>query len=361
MKEIIDLYREVVIQIATPYSTGTGFFLKDYDIIVTNEHVIKGCRNVVVGGKHFDKQIVSVLYVDPKYDLAFLQAPNIANIPNVTLENEVHLSEGDTVFAIGHPFGLKYTTTQGIVSNLNHFHNDLKYIQHDAALNPGNSGGPLINQRGKIEGVNTFILREGHSIGFALPTNYLLETIVEYQLHKGKIGTRCVSCSNLVFEHTIESSFCQYCGVKIILPNQVDEYEPTGVPKIIENVLKNLGISVELARRGQNMWQFKNGSAKININFNEKSGNIRGDSYLCKLPKDNIKGIYEFLLRENYSAEGFTLSVKGQDIILSILILDRYLNKETATFLFKKLIEQSDYYDDQLITQFSSIKFIEND
>ena len=65
MKKVIDLYRDVVIQIATPYSTGTGFYLHDYSLIVTNEHVIRGNREVVVDGGTLNKSLVKVLYIDP--------------------------------------------------------------------------------------------------------------------------------------------------------------------------------------------------------------------------------------------------------------------------------------------------------
>ncbi|MBL0100731.1 MAG: trypsin-like peptidase domain-containing protein [Saprospiraceae bacterium] len=74
-RAIISLYENVIIQIATPYSTGTGFYLKNFDLIITNEHVVRGNKNAVVAGKKFEKQIVPVLYADTKYDLAFLKPP----------------------------------------------------------------------------------------------------------------------------------------------------------------------------------------------------------------------------------------------------------------------------------------------
>ncbi|MBP7184603.1 MAG: trypsin-like peptidase domain-containing protein [Saprospiraceae bacterium] len=357
MKNVIDTYKNIVIQIATPLSTGTGFYLEKEQLIVTNEHVIRGNRKVVIGGNSFSKQLAEVLYTDAKYDLAFLEAPKGIDLPKVDLETNSTLIEGDIVVAVGHPFNLRYTATQGIVSNVGHQHDELRYIQHDAALNPGNSGGPLINARGKIEGINTFIIKDGNSIGFSLPVSYLREAIDEYSKHFGKKATRCTSCANIVFEHTLEGKYCPHCGVKLILPNQVEEYEPIGTTKIIEEMLIQLGISVELSRRGPNMWQIRNGSAKINIYYHENIGIVKGDAYLCKLPKSNIKEIYEYLLRQNYSNRGLTLSVKGQDLVLSLIIFDRYLNKETSKVLFRNLIEKADYYDDQLIHNFSTIPF----
>lgn len=352
MKNIIDQYKDVVIQIATPYSTGTGFYLKDYDLIVTNEHVVRNNREVVIDGHAFPKQLVQVLYADPKYDIAFLRTPNGAQMPGIHLGLRHQIHQGDAVIAVGHPFGLKYTATQGIVSNTAHIQDDIDYIQHDAALNPGNSGGPLVNTTGQVIGVNTFIIQEGDNIGFSLPVKYLHQTIEDYRSGGGKSAARCFSCGNIVFDDTIEKRYCPHCGAKVTLPSQSEPYEPSGVAKTIEQILQDIGHDVALTRRGPNNWEIVQGSARINISYYEKNGLIIGDSYLCLLPPENIKPIYEYLLRQNYEIEGLTLSVNGQDIILSLLIYDKYLNFDTGLRLFRYLFEKSDYFDTVLIENY---------
>ena len=354
MKEVIDLYKSVVIQIATPYSTGTGFYLKDYNLIVTNEHVIRDNRMVVIDGNFFEKQLVKVLFFDSKYDLAFLEVPAPNTMEQVKLAKN-QLVEGDQVIAIGHPFGLKYTATQGIVSNTRHEQNDVNYIQHDAALNPGNSGGPLVSLNGDVIGVNTFIIKDGNSIGFSLPVHYLEETIEEFKEADGQIGIRCHSCSNLVFENTVDNGYCPHCGAKISLPTDIEEYEPVGVTKTIEEMLLKAGHHVQLSRRGPNNWEIQEGSARINIAYYEKTGLITGDAYLCLLPKKKIKPLYEYLLKQNYEVESLNFSIKGQDIILSLLIYDRYLNVDTGMQLFKHLFEKADYYDNILVEEFGAL------
>ena len=355
MKDVISLFRNVVIQIATPYSTGgTGFYLKEYDIIVTNEHVVRGNRNVVINGETIDKQLVKVLYTDEKYDLAFLEAPHQVDLPEVDLGLLEEITEGLSVIAIGHPFGLKYTSTQGIISSTKYEQHDIIYLQHDAALNPGNSGGPLITKSGAIIGVNTFIIKNGDNIGFSLPVSYLKKTIEEFAASEGLVGSRCPSCSNLVFENTIDSSYCPHCGTKVELPSDVEIYEPIGVAYTIEEMLKELGHDIELARSGLNVWEIQKGSARINISYYERNGLITGDAYLCTLSKNNIKPLYEYLLRQNYDIEGLTFSIKGQDIILSLLIYDRYLNVETGLDLFNRLFDRADYYDNILVEEYGA-------
>jgi serine protease Do len=355
MKDVISLFRDVVIQIATPYSTGgTGFYLKEFNLIVTNEHVVRGNRNVVIDGETISKQLVRVLYTDEKYDLAFLEAPQAVDLPAVSLGDDEQIEEGMQVIAIGHPFGLKYTSTQGIISNAQHRQHNLNYLQHDAALNPGNSGGPLVTKQGHIIGVNTFIIKNGDNIGFSLPINYLKKTLSEFAASKGVIGSRCPSCSNLVFETTIDNGYCPHCGTVVELPSRVEVYEPIGVAYTIEELLKELGYNVELARSGPNVWEIQKGSAKINISYYERNGLITGDAYLCTLSKNNIKELYEYLLRQNYDIEGLTFSIKGQDIILSLLIFDRYLNVETGIELFNRLFEQADHYDNILVEEYGA-------
>ncbi len=353
LTQIIDAYREVVVQIATPHSTGTGFYLHDHGIIVTNEHVIRGNREVVINSGAFAKQKTAVLYTDPKFDLAFL-APPAKPLPSIGLYEGEALKVGDQVVAIGHPFGLKFTATNGIISNAEHRQNDIRYLQHDAALNPGNSGGPLVSLGGEVAGVNTFIIRDGNNIGFSLPAKYLQETLLEYEMGGAGVSTRCFSCSNLVFEENAEGSYCPHCGSKVQLPSMIDLYEPVGINRTIEQILERLIQHVDLARIGPNHWQIEEGSAKASVTYHEESGLIIGDAFLAQLPKKDIGPIYQFLLKENYRMENLSFSVRGRDIILSLIIYDRYLNPETGEQLLKLLFRQADHYDNILVEEYGA-------
>lgn len=353
-RTIIEQFRNVVIQIATPFSTGTGFYLKAHDLIVTNEHVVRGNKRVVIDGATFQRQIVKVLYLDPRHDIAFLKTPKEHSMPSVDLSAGEVLREGDQVITVGHPFGLKYTATQGIISNMLEKQNDIAYIQHDAALNPGNSGGPLIDSEGHVVGINTFIIRDGNNIGFSLPAKYIQNAIESYLPHYPMTAVRCHSCGNLVFDNEGEKGYCPYCGTQIVLPSAVEEYEPLGIRHTIEDLLAKLGYNVELSRKGPNSWEVFKGSARISISYHEQSGLIVGDAFLCALPRKKIKPIYEFLLKENYTIKGLTFSVKGQDVILSLLVYDRYLNDQTGKTLFDHLFATADAYDDRLVDEFGA-------
>ena len=355
MKQIIELYKSVVLQLATPFSVGTGFYLGEYQLIVTNEHVVHNNKEVVVEGKGFPRALAQVVYIDARYDLAFLKCSAIQEMPIVQLQ-EMERNEGDAVIAVGHPFGLKFTATQGIISNTVHQHAEINYLQHDAALNPGNSGGPLVDVDGKVIGVNTFIIQNGQNIGFSLPVKILRECLAEFVGIGSKLSVRCTACSNLVSEPNPEKKYCPNCGAEIHMISDIEDYQPTGIKLEIESILQQMGYDIRLTRRGPQQWEVINGSAKILLSYHEQSGMITGDALLCTLPKENIKSIYSYLLQQNHKLRNLSISLKGNDIILSLIVFDQYFKAETGAKSVQNLVRTANELDDYLVQEFGAIR-----
>src|SRR5258706_5324242 len=247
MQAIIENFQPAIIQIATQGGAGTGFYIKEFDMIITNNHVVNMNAEVTIAGKIFEKMLSRVWYTDRKHDLAFLEAPKNIDFPDVRLGRYETMKDGDDVVAIGHPYGLNYTATQGVISKVDRIRDGLKFIQIDAAINPGNSGGPLVNEEGEVIGVNSFIIRGGDNLGFALPVNYLREALQLYLPNKGQPSTRCHSCNYLVTPANIDSAkYCPSCGTEVKLPEIPEkETEPVGVAKTMEEILKALGKDVK--------------------------------------------------------------------------------------------------------------------
>ena len=356
VQEIIESFQPAIIQIATQTATGTGFYVKEFDLIVTNDHVVGENAEVTIAGKLFQKTIARVWYTDRKHDLAFLATPKEIVLPEVKLGNYERMKDGDPVIAIGHPYGLNYTATQGVISKVDRIRDGLKFIQIDAAINPGNSGGPLVNDIGEVIGVNSFIIRGGDNLGFALPVNYLREALQLYLPNKGQPSTRCHSCNYLVTPTNIDSQkYCPSCGTEVKLPMIPEkETESVGVAKTVEEILKELGKDVKLAREGQNNWSVKEGSAKIKISYNPENYFIAGDAYLCQLPANpaKIRSLYQYLLQENYSIKGLVLSCVKQNIVLSSIVYDMDMTKESGVETFQHLFKKADEYDDYLKKEF---------
>jgi serine protease Do len=363
-QELINLFQPVIIQITTPKGTGTGFYLKPFHLIVTNDHVVGGNSEVVISGKLFQDTSAKVLFMDSKYDLAFIEPPMEVEFPEVKLsENKV--KDGQTVVAIGHPYGLNYTATQGIVSKAERLQNQIYFIQIDAAINPGNSGGPLLDTHGNIIGVNCAAIKGGDNLGFALPVRYLIEDLKEYQPHYGKFILKCYSCETLISEENIDKEnpeYCPSCGAKIHWPLKENAfYEASGISLEIEKVLQSLGINVKIARKNTNFWEIKKEGYKIYVTYILQTYYITMDAVLCRLPKQNIGKVYDYLLMENNTLKHAWFSLKNQDIILANLIYDQDFTPEIATLKWKEILENSDNYYKTLINDYGCIPLIEDD
>ena len=179
---------------------GSGFIIDKKGIVVTNNHVIQGAEDIIVSvnGKEYKAK---VLGKDPYMDLAVLQIESDEKFEPVSFGNSDKARIGDWVIAIGNPFGFGGTVTTGIISSRNRDIGLTRYddfIQTDASINQGNSGGPLFNMDGEVIGINTAIIAPGQSgsigIGFAIPANpasHVIEQLLEFgETKRGWLGVR---------------------------------------------------------------------------------------------------------------------------------------------------------------------------
>src|SRR3989442_9680884 len=154
--------------------TGTGFVVDPLGFILTNHHVIDGADRIIVrltDGQNLRAQRIGS---DPDTDIALIKVESAKALPHATLGNSDSLRVGEWVCAIGNPLAYEHTVTVGVVSFVGRklFDQSLdNYIQTDAAINFGNSGGPLINARGEVIGINAAISSRASNIGFAVPIN----------------------------------------------------------------------------------------------------------------------------------------------------------------------------------------------
>ena len=350
---ILETYIENIMQIMTPYGSGTGFIIGD--LIITNSHVVGGLKEVVVSAKRLKRTIADVIYDDPYYDLAFIKC-DFQEPKNPLKLTQTNVEDGDTTIAIGHPYGLNYTATEGIVSRASRLQGDLEYIQIDAAINPGNSGGPLLNEKGEVTGVNTFIIQNANNLGFSLPFFYLQEALDTFKRQHSQAIIKCPSCKNLIEEKSIKNDYCPECGVKLETARlRRKGYNPTGPTKLLEDILSSQNINVTLARRSQASWRIDEGTARIDINYYD-NGIIIGDTKLCAIPSNNIDKVYDYLLKENDKLSYLQFSINENSIYLSYLIVDSSLTLKEGKIAIQRLIQYSNEYDDILIHEYGAIK-----
>jgi len=171
---------------------GSGVIINPKGYILTNEHVILRASKVVVTLPDEREIEARVIGADPKFDLAILKVDVDKPLPTAQTGDSEGVMIGETVIAIGSPFGLKHTVTTGVVSAIgrsvktNEGQVFSDFIQTDASINPGNSGGPLVNIVGEVIGINTAIYAEAEGIGFAIPINRAMRAVAEL-IRYGKI------------------------------------------------------------------------------------------------------------------------------------------------------------------------------
>jgi Do/DeqQ family serine protease len=170
-------------------SLGSGVIMDGRGYLLTNSHVVAGADTIQVGLQDGRNSVGTIVGVDPDTDLAVIKL-ELGAVPTIRMGDSERLRVGDVVLAIGNPFGVGQTVTQGIVSatgrnrlGINTFEN---FIQTDAAINPGNSGGALVNAAGELIGINTAIVSQSggaQGIGFAIPVamaRQIMQSLIEH-------------------------------------------------------------------------------------------------------------------------------------------------------------------------------------
>jgi len=167
-----------VVTVRTDISQASGFVIANGGYIVTNAHVIEGAR--AAGVITYDGKLhsVSLVGTNSEMDIILLRVEDTSYKP-LTLASSSSVQTGEKVIAIGNPLGLQFSVSEGIISAMHREGaNGVKaYIQTDAALNPGNSGGPLIGVDGKVVGINNYKIGGSENIGFALESDYIKTTV----------------------------------------------------------------------------------------------------------------------------------------------------------------------------------------
>lgn len=182
----------------TSQSLGSGFVWSSDGIIVTNNHVVEGASRITANFNDGTQLPARLLGVDPDSDLAVLRVEG-RNFPAAPIGTSADLMIGETVVAVGNPFGLSGTVTTGVVSALGRSvpsetqgRTYTDFIQTDASINPGNSGGPLLNIEGKVIGINVAIYQNAQGIGFAIPVDRAKKVIQDLlrfgEVHAAWIG-----------------------------------------------------------------------------------------------------------------------------------------------------------------------------
>lgn len=218
---------------------GSGFIVNPKGYILTNEHVIEGATRITVGLQSGEKFRGTVIGIDEETDVAVIKIDTTHDLPTVTLGDSNAAQVGDWVLAIGSPFGLDQTVTAGIISKKEretpYFSSFQRFLQTDAAINRGNSGGPLVNMKGEVIGINSQIATstgDYNGIGFALPAaeaNFVYKQIVtQGKVRRGYLG---VTLDSVKEEFARVYGLPEAKGAIVMDVRQVENGQPTPAAK----------------------------------------------------------------------------------------------------------------------------------
>ncbi len=259
-------------------SVGSGFVIDPTGIIITNNHVVENAEAISVNFSNGDKYEATLIGRDPKTDIAVLKVETSKALPFVKFGDNKKARVGDWVIAIGNPFGLGGSLSAGVISAINRDINAGPYdsfIQTDAAINKGNSGGPLFNMNGEVIGVNTAIISPtGGSvgIGFSIPAD-MAENVINQlrafgKTRRGWLGVRIQTVTEDLAEslgmgkpkgaliaEIIADGPAQKAGLKqgdvILRFNNKDVEEMRDLPRIVAETDINKRVQIDLLRRGK--------------------------------------------------------------------------------------------------------------
>jgi serine protease Do len=303
---------KTIFKINTASGSGTGFYLQDYDLIVTNYHVVSGSKKVAIEMHGKNSMTADVLVINPLTDIALLKPEKaLTGLHNSKFQKQDDLKNRDKVSVMGYPYGLPFTVTEGIISSAKQLESGQNLIQTDAAVNPGNSGGPVVNMNGEIIGVATSKYMSADNIGFAMPIDKVIEELEAYKLNPNiAYAVKCPSCNHSLHEPQLN---CSNCGAALN-ENLFKEQPKTEMAMFVEEVFKDLKIDPVVARRGVDFWEFHQGSAMIRY-FVYRNSFVFATSPLAKLPKTNLEELYRYVLSN--PVYPFYLGIKDGIIYIS--------------------------------------------
>lgn len=199
-----------VVSVSRGNSSGSGVFVRRDGVVITNAHVVGNARAVIIGLADGRRLTGTVAGADPLLDIAIVRVP-IGDAPVAPIGDSDRLEVGQLAIAIGNPLGLERTVTTGVVSAVNRSPRGLQQgglIQTDAAISVGNSGGPLIDSRGRVIGINTAILQGpgASGLGFAIPIN-LANEVATQVLTTGRVQRAFLGISYGDIERELAAQF----------------------------------------------------------------------------------------------------------------------------------------------------------
>jgi len=336
--------------------TGSCFYLKQYKIFVTNYHVVEGFKKMAIQDNNKNLFPVDVVLVNPDLDIALLSAQgDFSHLPEINLSKTGEVQIGQKLNVAGYPFGMPFTVTEGTVSSPKQLIRNRYYLQTDAAVNPGNSGGPMFDENDNLVAITASKITDADNMGFGIPVSGLAKILDEIEsLDITKYNVQCSSCDTFISEQT---EYCPSCGEKIS-ENIFKELQLTDFAQFCEKAIEDMGINPILARVGYEAWKFHKGSSEIRM-FVYDRAYLFCTSPINILPKKDLEPVLKFLLCG--ATQPYQLGIDNNQIFISYrvhlsdLLCEKYAEelRNNITNLAFKADELDNFLNEKYGCEFS--------
>lgn len=344
-----DIYR-LVYKVTHAGGSGSCFYLKSHDLFVTNYHVVSGFHEVAIHDNDRNPYLARVVLVNPALDIALMVADgDFSQLPELSLAADDALEIGGKVSVAGYPYGMPFTVTEGSVSSPKQLMDGKYYIQTDAAVNPGNSGGPIFNENNEVVGVTVSKFSNADNMGFGIRVEALRKLLeVVDDMDRSCFQVQCDSCDGLIAG---EEDFCPSCGEK--LPEGIfAERQQSPLAVFCEQAIEEMGVNPVLARDGYDSWTFHKGSSEIRI-FVYDNTYLFAVSPINLLPKKDVEPVLDYMLSEDFTP--YKMGIEGRQIYLAYRIHLSDLTEASEDEIRRNLVNlalRADEMDNKMVERF---------
>lgn len=350
MSEFWDRVRASVVGVRAGGSFGTGWVALPNGLVVTNVHVVGYDARVALQSEGGVELPARVVHADTKRDIAFVMPIGTLGVPALPLGPSAEARPGQPVVAIGHPLGLAFTVTQGILSAVGRDVRGVPYLQTDAALNPGNSGGPLIDREARVIGVNTWIRSGGQNLGFAVPVHLFQHELQRFAGPVGQVTAmtpvyRCIEC-DAPYQTTDDR--CLKCGAPVPFASGAAgailwSLSFAQAERSVANMIARLGYVPNQVWVDKGTWRLPQPSGEVWVHLDQSGDYVSFAARLVKVPPTGHEALFRFLLTVNDRTSGpCRLSLEGEVITLSFAEPTIFLNQEEVLAEMSMLLGMSE-------------------
>ncbi|MGP1362081.1 MAG: trypsin-like peptidase domain-containing protein [Bacteroides sp.] len=342
-----------VVKVITNDGSGSGFFFRRPNYLMTNFHVVEGHRTVTLELQNEERSKGSVVLVSQHLDLAIIQAETDFNgIEPVVFCDEDSLELSDKIVVAGFPLGRPFAITEGIVSSPRQKVGARFLIQTDAAVNPGNSGGAMFNSEGHVCAVTVSKMQNAENIGFGIPVadiKKMLQTL-DTMGDDRHYHFQCPGCEKAIVDDNME--YCDSCGAKI--PQEAFKEVPkSALTSVVEKIISDMGIDPIEACNGDEQWKFYYKGALI-ITYVYNRDFLISYCNINLLPKQDLGALFEYLLKD--PAPPYQFGVKDNDVVMYLCVhlsdLQNDTYREKIMQQFTALPEKAAELDDELASKY---------